>query len=321
MLYESLFKGEKSVVLENEAVRAVVLPRIGGKLASFYHKTKSFELLFQNKEDHYRKAEVYSAFELFDAAGFDDAFPSIDAGAVEVKSEEVLYPDHGEIWSSSFDYELKGNKVELWFESRILPYRYTKAFSLQGSSLTVRYGITNFDSFEFPCIWAMHSLINCEEDMELIFPVDTKRVINVLDSLRLGKSGTLLPFPSFTTPQGTIAALDRVLPESSGAMEKFYVDGRVKQGRCGAYYPKKGMLFTVNYDAEILPYLGFWITAGGFRGDYNCALEPANGFYDSIEAAKSNGALMYLKPGQSLEFSIELGLEEEPGCRNKKVKV
>jgi len=65
----------------------------------------------------------------------------------------------------------------------------------------------------------------------------------------------------------------------------------------------------VNFDKDKMPYLGFWITEGGFRGDYNCALEPTNAFYDDIATAKTNKELFYLTPDKPLDFTISLSLK------------
>ena len=63
MITESTFKGCKSIELENDYVKVIVLPTIGGKIASFFLKDKNFELMFQNKEEIYRKAKLYDDFQ------------------------------------------------------------------------------------------------------------------------------------------------------------------------------------------------------------------------------------------------------------------
>ena len=64
----------------------------------------------------------------------------------------------------------------------------------------------------------------------------------------------------------------------------------------------------MSYDAGILPYFGVWITAGGFQGDYNCALEPSSGFYDGIGNARRLGKLPVLGAGEGMEFAISVAL-------------
>ena len=57
-----------------------------------------------------------------------------------------------------------------------------------------------------------------------------------------------------------------------------------------------------------LPYFGVWITRGGLEGSFNCALEPASGFYDSVSKAMKNNAVNILKPKEKLDFDLEIRL-------------
>ena len=102
MIEKCIYKGIEAIKLENDVLKIIVIPSMGGKVASIYRKDKKFELLFQSKEEIYRKPKVYDEFCKYDASGFDDAFPTIDEGNVIIGDKTVLYPDHGEIWAASF---------------------------------------------------------------------------------------------------------------------------------------------------------------------------------------------------------------------------
>ena len=304
MITEIEFKESKAIQLENENVKAIVLPEMGGKIASLFSKEKEFELIFQNKEAVYAKASLNDNFGSFDASGFDDAFPSINGGMVKIGDKEIQYPDHGEIWSGSFSYIIKDEKVELYYKSAILPYTYKKIISLKEERLLVEYKIENIGTEAFPCIWAAHYLVNCEANMELLLPKGTKQVINVLDSNFLGKEGTVHNFPTTLDLNGNQYNLNRIYPNAANKCEKFYTYNELREGSCGVYYPSKNLRYTLNFDKDKFPYIGFWITEGGFRGDYNCALEPANGFYDSISKAEKENKLYLLKAGDILDFNM-----------------
>lgn len=71
-------------------------------------------------------------------------------------------------------------------------------------------------------------------------------------------------------------------------------------------YPAEGMAVVLTYDPAQLPYLGFWVTAGGFKGEYNCALEPSTGWYDSVDCARRQGCCPVLEPGQEQSFSMTI---------------
>jgi hypothetical protein len=64
-----------------------------------------------------------------------------------------------------------------------------------------------------------------------------------------------------------------------------------------------------NYDPKKLPYLGYWHTEGGFRGDHNSALEPATAFYDGVSIAARNRRESALHPGETLDIHVSLALE------------
>ncbi|MDF2882728.1 MAG: hypothetical protein K0R54_3285 [Clostridiaceae bacterium] len=309
MLSKIIFKQQHAVKIENEFLRVVVIPEIGGKIASIFRKDKGFELLFQNREEVYKTPEIYAPFEQFDAAGFDDAFPTIDKSTVIVHGKKVEYPDHGEIWSAKFDYKINSEKITLEYRSRILDYNYKKIIYLQDDRVIVEYFIENSGKTEFPCIWAMHCLINCEKDMQLLFPEGTDKVINVHQSRYLGEITKVHSYPVTKDVNGNSMHLDRILESSADNEEKYYLLGESKHGKCGAYYPSKDVTYNVYFEKDKLPYVGFWVTEGGFRGDYNCALEPTNGFYDSIDIASKENKILILKPEQILNFKIEIELK------------
>jgi galactose mutarotase-like enzyme len=309
MISKVKFKQRDAVKIENSFLTVVIIPEIGGKIASIFRKDKNFELLFQNKEEVYKTPEIYAPFDQYDAAGFDDAFPTIDKSNVIVAGKNIEYPDHGEIWSSKFDYKINDETVMLKYDSRILDYSYKKNIHLQGDRVIVEYSIENSGKTEFPCIWAMHCLINCEKDMQLLFPEGTDKVINVHKSRYLGEISEVHSYPLTRDTNGKHMYLDKILDSSVVNEEKYYVLGKIKQGKCGAYYPSKDVTYNVYFDKHKLPYVGFWVTEGGFRGDYNCAMEPTNGFYDSIDIASRENKLQILKPGETLQFKIEIELK------------
>lgn len=301
-------QGAEAVVLENDRLRCVCLPAHGGKIVSLYRKDRDFELLFQNPRSRYRKAKPGAPFGDYEACGFDDAFPNIDAGRVQTARGEIDYFDHGEIWSAPFDFAVEPGGVRLTYSSPFLGYRYQKRLALEGDALTLHYSISNESAFSFPCIWACHCLVNVHPGMRILFPRGTARVRNVFDSPLLGEAGALYRFPVDQAADGERYDFSKPLDARRASMLKIYCAEAVQEGICGYRYEEQGVEAAFFYDETKLPYLGFWATAGGYRGDVNCALEPANGFYDSIELAQKNGKCGELLPGEMLEFSLQISV-------------
>lgn len=308
MLNNINFKNEKAIEISNGTIKIVVLPNIGGKIASIYHINKEFEFVFQNSENSYKQPKLYSKFEKFDAAGLDDAFPTIDSGEVEFEGKSIMYPDHGEIWTGSFEILTLGeDNVVLQYQSKILPYLYKKTIRLlKDNKIKISYDIRNNGKEPLPCIFAAHYLVNYNKSMEICFPKGTQELLIVQDSQELGKTGTVYNYNNIKTKE----KLCYVNWADTINTQKYYVNKKVNQGRCSIKYHHVNLEYILEYDKDKLPYLGFWITEGGFRGDYNCALEPCTGFYDSIDIAKINKALRFIKSNSNLNFDINIIIKE-----------
>ena len=290
--------------LENETLSAVILPQLGGKVSSVYFKPQAFELAAKNTRGAYRFPEEDADFSQYDASGLDDAFPNIDAAEMERDGKMVRSPDHGEIWSHPFRVISQSpSEAVLEWESSRFGYRYEKRLRLEKSSLLFDWSITNTGENVLPCIWTFHGLMRYEEDMRLALPSDLSHFRNVMDSPLLGKAGTVYERENDVWD---FEGVPKRLPQTA---LKFYGEGRSSEGVCGLLYPSQKTACTLTYSADRLPWLGVWITAGGYRGDYNVALEPSNGFYDDIFTAKKNGCLFELPAKETLSFSLGLKLE------------
>lgn len=309
---------QSQVTLENEILRVVSLPFMGGKITSLFHKGNAFEAAAQKGEnagqDPAKEAAVFSqersGFARY-AYGLDDAFPNIDEEDFVWRGKKRHYPDHGEIWGADFRIlEQEKDFLKLCWESADFAYRYEKTLRLAGNTLRMHYRISNTGKDALPAIWTWHGLMRYEEDMEILLPEGTKQCRNVLSGSILGGTDTVYPYKS--------AAYDftKVPSATSKGAVKYYVEPEMEGGRvadsltvcCRFFYPSKKMCCLLRYDAGKLPYLGVWITAGGFLGDYNCALEPTNGFYDSISRAEKNHRLPVLAPGETMEFGLGISL-------------
>lgn len=306
------------VTLENEILRVVSLPYMGGKITSLFHKGNAFEAAAQKGENAYqgsgKEAAVFSpersGFACY-AYGLDDAFPNIDEEDFVWNGKKRHYPDHGEIWSADFQILEQGKDfLTLCWESTDFAYRYEKSLRLAGNAIRMHYRISNTGKDALPAIWTWHGLMRYEEDMEILLPEGTERCRNVLANDMLKEADTVYPCKSMSYD------FTKVPPAASGRAVKYYVEPEAARDGaaafspvcCGFFYPTSKMRCLLRYDAEKLPYLGVWITAGGFLGDYNCALEPANGFYDSVSRAEKNQRLPVLAPGETMEFELEVSL-------------
>lgn len=304
-------RGQRAFLLENNSMRVAVLPELGGKIASILFRRSGlpdFELAAQPERFCYRMPDRNTEFAACDASGIDDAFPTIDPCVLPGEASRFSYTDHGEIWRSPFSSVICEDSLVLDYESKENPFYYKKIVKLLNGGVRIRWQITNTGREPFPFLWTMHGLVRYEEDMELLYPEEIESFLNVLDSPELGRAGTKHS-ASLKPGAGAGWNFHRVPPRSSGTQLKYYAAEKVRDGWCGYFYPDSQVRCILHYDAEKLPWLGMWITAGGFRGDYNCAWEPSTGFYDGVEQALRTGTLRVLQPGEMFDFWAEYRLE------------
>lgn len=359
------------IQLENESLRAVLLPDFGGKIISLFCKEGAFEAAAQPRDG--AKMASRQGFARH-AYGFDDAFPNIAEEDVASSGKKWHYPDHGEIWNADFTVLARGRDfLRMVWESGRFSYRYEKEVRLSGNRLQMRCHIANIGE-ELPAIWTWHGLMRYEEDMEILLPEGNGKCRNVLLDPVLGEPDTVYPYDNpvydfrrvpradsrravkyYLEPEESGAAGGAVrlpdggegsgmnrqaggsrvlLPDGgesgAGGMRCGDTGGMVADARgkgkteavggggsayrgplpevCGFYYPSHGICCMLHYDIRKLPYLGVWVTAGGFGGDHNCALEPSNGFYDGIGKAGENGRLPVLLPGEAVDVELAVSL-------------
>ncbi|MCR4908124.1 MAG: aldose 1-epimerase family protein [Lachnospiraceae bacterium] len=309
----------KEILLENDKLKAVCLPELGGKVRSLILKGRDIEIAAQPGTGKiYRAAESDGNFGDYDMSGLDDAFPNIDAETLTYGGRVFSYPDHGEIWSREMEV-LGAEKEKLglcWFSPRF-SYNYFKTLSLSGSSLVFSYEIKNAGDTDFPCIWTMHGLLRFERDMRLVFPEGMDRIVNVLPDTPLGEKDSEHSLSKgefdFTRMPDASALKKAGWQETEPWYMKYYGAGPVGEGSCQVIYPSDGIKAVFSYDAEKLPWLGVWINAGGFSGDYNLAMEMTNGFYDQVSKALDNNRCCVLKPGEKLSFEVSLSVTDFDG--------
>jgi galactose mutarotase-like enzyme len=264
-----------------------------------FEKTTGFELLFQREVPLPLWPQSDLDFAKADACGADDMWPTIDACVWKFNQKEISLPDHGELWFLPWTVtKLYKNSIELHCKSQIFSAKWTKVLTLSENKLTIAYRLQNLGDTGMPAFWTFHGLINIDTDS--FVEIDTgNELILVQDHPKLGPVGRLYP--------ATTRELVEIGKTETGDTLKWYVNGPVSTGRASIGLNKNKLKLNYTWNSEELPYLGFWLTRGGFRGDWNAALEPSNSFYDNPNRALQNQTLPIL--GKYSEKCWELSLE------------
>lgn len=309
-IYKGTYKNLSGIFLENKILRVCILPELGAKIASIYYKPQDYEVLFQPVKNEYSIPKYGDDFSLYDTSGADEMFPTIDKCIYPYDGYKgTPCPDHGELWSKSWDIEIDGDVVKTYTTGIRFPYRIERGISLSESGIDFNYTIENNGNFPLYGIWAFHALANCDEKTRIILP-GVEEVVNVNKTSRyLGEIDRIHKFPQSIDSSGNTLFLDNLRPQTANNCEKYYVNGRGILNEAGMTQNRGKLIHRVFFDPEKVPYLGVWINEGGFKGGYNLALEPSTGFYDSLEITKEKDGLEPIEAGEELEFWMRLEFE------------
>ncbi|MCX6019964.1 MAG: hypothetical protein NTZ50_15945 [Chloroflexi bacterium] len=315
MIFKSRYKDQPAVTLESGALRAQFLPSIGGKLCSLVYMPQQFDVLIHKPGDHYRLQPYDGVYVDGECSGLDDMFPTIDACHCEqFPWQGTRLPDHGEVWSLPWETTIDGERLHMSVHGVRLPYRLEKTISFTDAhTLHIEYALENFSQFGFDCLWAAHPMFVLDEDCEIDLPQSVQKIVNVFSSDgSLGKYGDEFDWPLATQPNGELRDLHRVAPPSAARTAKFYVKGRMPEGWCALTYPSRKLRLRMNFNADVVPYLGILPNENGFQNLYNMFLEPATSSFDRPDVARLRGEGTHLSGGETRTWHLDITLIPHP---------
>lgn len=256
----------------------------------------------------YRRAAYGADFAQYDTSGFDECCPTVSA--CEYPSGRFagrLMPDHGDLWSTSWQCETKGGELFCQVEGRCLPYIFRKWARLELSTAVLSYEIENVGDEAFSWLWSAHPLLAVESGCRVVLPSEvTTLSVNWSCAERLGKFGATCHWPIARDRNGTKVDLSR-FGFSVGAADKLFTS-RLSVGECGVVYPETDEILSIRFDPTLVPYLGLWICQGGWpsrnNGHFTLALEPCTGRPDSLKEAMNAGECNVLQPGQKMNWEL-----------------
>jgi hypothetical protein len=312
-IYESHYKDMKSIAMESSRLLIQIIPESGGKIQSIYDKQLMKEYLIQSGGETFKKSGYDSNFADGDVSGFDEVFPSIEACFYPLKPwEGIRVPDHGEVWSMPWTYEVQGESVVLSVNGVRFPYRLEKRIEfLREQCFRITYKAENLSDFDFHFIWAPHMLLQCEEDTEIVLPKSVKNVMSTCSvENKLGKFGTMHAWP-VTMINGEAYDISKVYPKYAGKCEKYYAMGNVEEGWCALRNAASGNTIGLSYPIDKVPYLGIW--EGIMNGRYVTALEPCTGDLDYLDTAVQWNRVSVVKAKSKYEWHLNVTFDTVKG--------
>lgn len=307
---KSSFKGMESIVMESNCLRFEVLPR-GGRMVSLIDKRNGREFLVQQKGEDYSSGTYDSNMVDYQPAGFDDMFPTIN----ECYYEDFPWkghrmPDHGELWSLEWKYEIKERSIVLWAYGVRLPYLFRKTISFsQENKIHIDYSVSNLTEFDMYFLWTAHPMLKAEEGTEIVLPEGCDRAVCTLcfDG-RLGDYGEINHWPEMYDKSGKTHHINRLRGPEAKNTEKYYFKDRLTEGWCKIKYPSDKTVLMLEFPVDKVPYFGLLTEEGGWADELYVIPEPCTAPFDRIDVSKLHNKHSILPSNGAFDWFLDMSI-------------
>lgn len=303
--------GIVGIRLNTDRFSITVAPQLGGKIVSLVNRKTKREFLSRTKIS-YRHRTYGGPFGDYERDGADECFPSVGSSFVPVFPwEGIKVPDHGEVWTLPWEYQIKGDRLNMWTQGIRFPYTFERRISFETLArqdkpyIRLSYRVKNNSSFDFPFVYAFHPLFRVETRTKILIPPGTDLVTSSSTDDRLGP-----PMTKHSWPDVTDFTLDKAYNRSSirssrtKEAEKLFTT-RLQQGRCALLYPN-GEFIGFLFPAKKLPFLGLWVNEGGWNNLHHVGLEPSTSQVDRLDVAEGLKTCGVVPGGGTFEWDISL---------------
>jgi galactose mutarotase-like enzyme len=301
--------GASGLTMMGQDLHVTVLGSVGGNVVSIRDRRNGWEWMAEGRRLP-RPAMGLDDWAAGHCAGWDECFPNI--AAWDGRADDRLpspagwsaLPDHGHLWSRRWTVEADGPTVHSVCDDPRLPYRFSRALTLDRATLRADYEVVSRAQRPLDCMYAAHPLFRVLPGMRLDVPADTRmRIDHAVGDPRVPIDGKHRVWPRM------VDGLDRldVVPQFTEALALKLFATQLRTGQVRLASPSNGPSITVRWDVSELPGLGLWLNYMGWprRGALaHVGIEPCLGDHDELQRSLASGTTRQLEPGGRMSWSI-----------------
>lgn len=300
------YRGFAAIVLENERLRATVLPGHGAKVIELISKRAGRDLLYHHPRFDIRPPVFGVNADDWWTGGIDEIAPTAHPCTV---GGETL-PFLGEYWSRPWSARVLDEGpdqavVDLSADGVITPLRLERRMELRAGEpfLRSRHRLTNIGTEPVPFMWGIHPGLAIRPGARIDVPAAQGVLAEAHPALGVAP-GTAFAWPNLAAPTGTPDLDLSVAPSGDPPTWLFvHLDG-LAAGWLAVTDPPTRSGFAMAFDPSVLPAVWLWGVYGGWRGIYALALEAWTSSPARLDEAIAAGRHRTLRPGETLETEV-----------------
>lgn len=319
MIGKTDIEGFESLILESDTLWALVIPELGGKIASLVDKASGFDFAYRNPRTGLVKYP-YDAPYLTSDSGIGDLFPCIGTGTYPRHPwKGVPLPDKGEIWTQAMTARLDGEAIELGCAGLRFPYSYRKRIELRGDRLELAFEIVNRSDFAFEYLWSLQPHLKIEGRMRIDAPKETDFLVDWSASGGF-EEGRRYRWPRAESGPDRLVRDFSIIDAIDGEAEKLYL-ADLERGEIGLDYLDLGLRLEFLFDSRQLPHCGLWINKEGWplEGDRTrlLAIQPCSCLSDFADRSESLGASSAIPARGKREYRAAIAIDRRGAARRR----
>ncbi|NQW18455.1 MAG: DUF4432 family protein [Chloroflexi bacterium] len=327
------YRGLKTVILENELVRVMVLADKGADVYSFVHKASDTDFLWRSPWGVRDPGKFLSTTGSAESVWLDvyeggwqtvvphGGYPSNVTGAdLGLHAELSTMPWDAQIVEDTLDRVA----VKFWARGARTPFSAEKTLILEAGSatLTVNESVTNEGEEPARCVWLEHIAIGepflseaCRLDVPASKIMNHGTLVEENSLLKPGFEGT---WPYSDGVDGTLIDFRTFPPKDVRAVDMAYMSEQ-DEGWYAVTNESSNVGFALRYPTDVFKYLWYWRSFGGlgypwYGRTYNVGLEPCSSIDNGgMSAALENDTAMRFAAGETVSATIRATAFEGTG--------
>lgn len=302
------YRGMRTLVLENDEIRATVLPEYGAKIFQFIAKKTNHDLLYHNPRVEIRTPVYGVNVDNWWHGGIDECIPTGQASTYKGEA----YPYLGEVWSLPWSYEIEKDnaeevRVHLFRNTVISPLRVDRWVTLRahGSILEMRHKVTNLGYTDVEFLWGIHPGLAINSSSRIDIPASKVLIDESSPNNRLGAPGSYYNWPYAKAQNGQEVDMRIVAPPESKTVDMHFAT-ELTDGWLALTDTSANVGFGLAFPKEVFKSIWLWLVYGGWRGLYCAAIEAWTGYPGRLDLAVKNGTCTALRAGKELTCETRL---------------
>ncbi len=319
---EAIYRGLRTVTLENQIVRVSFLVDKGTDIFEFLHKPTDTDFMWRSPLGVRNPATFVptiprpeGAFLDYYEGGWQECLP---AGGDPTDYAGTKFGPHGEVCLIPWEYALLEDdpeRVQVRFRVRTYrtPLFLEKIVTLEASSgvLTFSQRLMNEGGVPLDVMWGHHPAFGppfLDSSCVIDLPGASVRVADLGHDSRC-QPGTEYHWPLVAAKNGGMIDLSRVPPPETGSHDLAFLTNLLA-GWYAVTNTRRQVGFGLAWPVEVFSALWFWQVYGGalaqpwYGRTYNIALEPWTTPHTTIAEAIAQGTARVLSPGETLAVTF-----------------